>query len=362
MYKTVKDLKVIPGKYLNLPATEGTKLLRCETYVRLKDLKRHYLEEHGRNATTLKHLRNCSVSADGVAESKKGSRTFVAVTVRFGTCLYPVRIFNPLIGVEESKPSPKEILRYTNIWSVSDLYNKISDGNYSELVHEAEEDEDISIKLVLCDMPARRHIQGFNSPNSTYGCGYCTAAAVTKGGTQWPFPKTFGKPYRTKRGSIYFARFVPRIVCIWSVVVKFSVILNCRLHPTRDDKKSKGVVADSALYDITNFDFIWGLAIDVFHICFEGISKLMLVRLFVLRTSKEFRELLMEISFMYEGTRVFSETARKTRRIQVKMMKGNELAVLTLSIFPAIVFCIIEGNTNYWSVSDEFQTKLKSLR
>ena len=119
-------------------------------------------------------------------------------------------------------------------------------------------------------------------------------------------------------------------------------------------------MADSALYDITNFDFIWGMAIDVFHICFEGISKLMLVRLFVLRTSKESRELLAEISFMYVGTRVFTETARKARRIQVKMLKGNELAVLTLSVFPAIVFCIIEGNTNYWSVSDELLPKLKS--
>ncbi len=72
---------------------------------------------------------------------------------------------------------------------------------------EADEDEDISIKLVLCDMPARRHLQGFNSQNSTYGCGYCTAAAQTKGGTQWPFPKTFDKPTRTRRGCIKFGRY-----------------------------------------------------------------------------------------------------------------------------------------------------------
>ena len=122
-YKTIKDLKVVPAKYLDLPATEGTRLLRCETYVHLKDVKRHYLEEHGRTAETLNHLRNCAVSADGVAESKKGSRTFVVVTVRFGTCLYPVRIFNPLIGVEESKPTPKEILRYTSISPASEQYN-----------------------------------------------------------------------------------------------------------------------------------------------------------------------------------------------------------------------------------------------
>ncbi len=111
-YKVVKNLKSIPAEYLNLPDNGPTKLLRIDTYTRLKDVKENYLATHGRTAETLQNLRNCAVSADGVAESKMGSRTFVVVTVRFGFCLYPVRIFNPLIGVEESKPSAKEILRY----------------------------------------------------------------------------------------------------------------------------------------------------------------------------------------------------------------------------------------------------------
>ncbi len=111
------------------------------------------------------------------------------------------------------------------------------------------------------------------------------------------------------------------------------------------------MITDSALYDITGFDFIWGVAIDIFHLCFEGISKVMLIRLFVLRKTKDSRQLLADVSLLYEGIRVFTETARKSRKVQVKMLKGNELSVLTLSIFPAIVYNVIEGDTNYWSVT-----------
>ena len=122
------------------------------------------------------------------------------------------------------------------------------------------------------------------------------------------------------------------------------------MNPTADAKKTKGVIADSALYDISGFDFIWSLAIDIFHLCFEGISKTMLIRMLVLKTSKEAKQLLADITLLYQGTRVFTETARKTRLLQVKKLKGNELAVLTLSIFPAIIYNIIEGDNNhrYW--------------
>ncbi len=107
------------------------------------------------------------------------------------------------------------------------------------------------------------------------------------------------------------------------------------------------------MYDITSFDFVWGCAIDIFHLAYEGITKLMLMRTFVLRSTKEAREMLAEISFMYMGTRVFTETARKGRKLQVKMLKGNELGVLILSIFPVIAYRVIEGNTNYWSVTGQ---------
>ena len=110
-YRKIDKLKCLPAEYLDLPHNGPTSLLRIETYVRLKDVKKNYLSRHGRTRETMKNLKQCAISADGVAESKKGSRTFTVVTIRIGNCIYPIRIFNPLIGVEESKPSAKEIIK-----------------------------------------------------------------------------------------------------------------------------------------------------------------------------------------------------------------------------------------------------------
>ncbi len=106
---------------------------------------------------------------------------------------------------------------------------------------------------------------------------------------------------------------------------------------------SMGVIADSALYDFPDFDFVWAVAIDIFHLGWEGISKLKLVRLFVNCKNAEARGLLEQFSFFYEKMKVFSETANTSRRIAVKQLKGNELAVLTMSAFPHLAMVLLRG-------------------
>ncbi len=68
----------------------------------------------------------------------------------------------------------------------------------------------------------------------------------------------------------------------------------------------------------------------------------MLVRMFVTRTSKEAKELLETLSYYYQKMKVFSETARKTRKLSVKQLKGNELAVLTFSVFPFLALNLLQ--------------------
>ncbi len=111
-YRRIDGLEVVPAEYLNTKLGSGQALMRTEVYVRLKDIKERYYEAHGRSAAAQQALLNCALSVDGVQESNTGSRSFVIVTLRVGSCYYLVRIFNPLIGVAESKPTPKEILRY----------------------------------------------------------------------------------------------------------------------------------------------------------------------------------------------------------------------------------------------------------
>ncbi len=110
-YRRVEGLKTIPAEYLNLPHNSRTKLLRMETSVKLRDIKAMYKESHGNGRQVQSQLLACDLSADGVAQSKSGARTFVVVTVRIGSCIYVTRIFNHLVGVEESKATALELLR-----------------------------------------------------------------------------------------------------------------------------------------------------------------------------------------------------------------------------------------------------------
>ncbi len=68
----------------------------------------------------------------------------------------------------------------------------------------------------------------------------------------------------------------------------------------------------------------------------------MLVRMFVTKTNKEARELLEILSYYYQKMKVFSETARKTRKLSVKQLKGNELAVITFSVFPLLALNLLK--------------------
>ena len=112
-YEKIEGLEAIPEMYFTLPPNGSTRLLRTECSTLLKDIKELYLDTHGgRSAANLQHLQNIAISADGVRESKKGSTTFIIVSIRINKCIYLAHMFDVLIGVAESKPSPYELLRY----------------------------------------------------------------------------------------------------------------------------------------------------------------------------------------------------------------------------------------------------------
>ncbi len=110
-FHKMEGLKKIPQKYLNLSETKKWKLLRMEAYVHLEDIKKQFILQHGDNEETRKHLLNCQLSVDGVCESRKGARTFIIASLRIANCLYLLHVFNPLVGVSESKPTAVELLK-----------------------------------------------------------------------------------------------------------------------------------------------------------------------------------------------------------------------------------------------------------
>ncbi len=109
--KKVKNLAAIPKAYQSLRPGGPKRLLTTEAYVSLRHIKTTYLLRHRDKEGAIRDLQETQISADGVKESNKGKRTFVIVSLRIKDCIYPYRIFNPLIGVSESKPSPVDVLR-----------------------------------------------------------------------------------------------------------------------------------------------------------------------------------------------------------------------------------------------------------
>ncbi len=91
-----------------------TKLICMESYVNLADVVDLHLSLHENKTTEeslLNQLKNSSLSIDGVAESKKGKRRFIITTIRFGMCIYLLRILNPLVGDDDAKQTAHDLLR-----------------------------------------------------------------------------------------------------------------------------------------------------------------------------------------------------------------------------------------------------------
>ncbi len=124
--------------------------------------------------------------------------------------------------------------------------------------------------------------------------------------------------------------------------------IHFRVGRTAPPDEKKGIVEDSAIYDLPHVDYIWGLPLDVFHLCYEGITKLMLVRIFVKRKTKQAKRYLKSLNHYYTSMRVFSETPRRTRAISVKNLKGNELGVITLSVLPVLALNVIDDKKAHW--------------
>ena len=76
-----------------------------------------------------------------------------------------------------------------------------------ETVQEFNEDDELGVKHVIGDMPARRHLRGCQNQNSASGCEICKALATTKPSTHWPYRPGQRVQYRTTAEMRYYARY-----------------------------------------------------------------------------------------------------------------------------------------------------------
>ena len=105
----------LPAALLQLPPDSPRTLLRTEAAVLLSDIKKYHIWVHRKlgfsDEAIAQQLHECDVSIDGVMDTKKGKRTFIAVSVRISHCLYLWRVYHPLKGVPRSKPNLHQLLR-----------------------------------------------------------------------------------------------------------------------------------------------------------------------------------------------------------------------------------------------------------
>ena len=85
-----------------------------------------------------------------------------------------------------------------------------------------------------------------------------------------------------------------------------------------------------------------------FHLCKEGIAKTLIKRLFEDSSTEMSRAIMKKWSAIYESTRVFSESARRTRTIATGTMKGSEFGVVLFTAFPALVKLLDDYKVDHW--------------
>ena len=110
-----QDLDRIPKDILSLPYDGTRRLLRTTAYVSLEEIKAHHRKLHEQRGVgeeeTRRDFQHAHVSVDGMQESQKGTRSLTIISVRLGDCIYLHSVWNPLIGVPASRPSPTDLLR-----------------------------------------------------------------------------------------------------------------------------------------------------------------------------------------------------------------------------------------------------------
>ena len=120
-------------------------------------------------------------------------------------------------------------------------------------------------------------------------------------------------------------------------------------HVDDPNHDGQGITGNTPLYRVPPpFSVIWDIPTEEFHLCKEGITKLLVKRLLEDSKAKTAKKIKAEWSEIYENTRVFSETARRTRQISTSQMKGSEFGVLLFSAFPSLVVILERYKTGHW--------------
>ena len=103
----------------------------------------------------------------------------------------------------------------------------------------------------------------------------------------------------------------------------------------------------SPLLDLRQqFDIVYDMPPEEFHLLYEGLTKMMLQRM--LTQSRYAKHVQAKATALYRNMKVFSETPRFPRKLNPGDLKGSEFAVILYSLFPSLAMDILEDKTDEW--------------
>ena len=123
------------------------------------------------------------------------------------------------------------------------------------------------------------------------------------------------------------------------------IVNEIEANPNMDRLEKKGVVGRSCLFSIPNFDFIRDSPAEYMHNCCLGVVKRMLELTFNVgekrsRLTKRKLSSTAEFNQCMAETKVTRETSRRARKLDLAVMKAQEMRNLLLLFFPHVLQCI----------------------
>lgn len=166
----------------------------------------------------------------------------------------------------------------------------------------------------------RHTLRGLVGHNGYYACEYGTGKGYGRQG--WPYPMSTDCPRRRHDQVLNIARY-HRHKWLKVSMHNCTADMTCRNHLHDGLNIRLGIHSYSPLLDLNQgFDIVEDVVVDEFHLLREGLTKLMLNRMFDSQQS-EAMAIRRNLNAKLIETRVFSEMPRRTRSLSVlKDYKG----------------------------------------
>lgn len=321
------------------------------TEVSFKSLQELHTQIHAHAACACPEGTICQtidvrVSFDGVPEANAG-QTVDIVSIQFRGCrtVYHGTIYRPQKGHK---------------LQIDDVMVKLK----KDL-----EDAGMRMYLLVADNPMRCSIRHMKGSGSYYACDYCIQRASmwtertqesSESDPDLPDPPAKTKkvkrkkrgagkatdplPVRKKRGKIFWPAERGAIKSDLRTHAGVEKILDDFDHLDKDAPERKGIMARSVLLDLEGFDIIKDIPCDPMHTVFKGLVDMMLRLAFQMgtthvrpRPSTCFPRLPMQpLNVLIATTKVPKEFSRRTRDLDVRTLKAEELRNVTCFLFPAV--------------------------